>query len=367
MRAKEFLAEATDKKLGRDLNHLEDFVFFYGSAGAAEAVNNLESYTKDTSGVAIKWDGQMAIYWGRDDVGDFQLLPANNWGRAEGKVKSAEELGNFFTSRGKGEPWRAQLASDLESLWPIFEAATPKNFRGYLFGDLLYHPGKQKEDLADQIKFTPNKTTYVVNKNSAIGKAVASTQAGISAHGYYKHFGDAKDTMQSIPNVERFSSADLLVMGPVYMDKKRPKVKSAELKKIRDYINLHSSDIDNFLRPKEGLSDLKQIIYTYVNTISKARQLDQLEHGFWDWLKASKVSAPKQAKIAELSRSMPTALPAILHLVVLIMNAKNHVIDQLDTAGHDVTAYTGGERGGEGYVVRAHDTKLVPRHRWQPN
>ena len=368
MRAIEFLAEAEAKKLGRDLNHLEDKVFFYGSAGAREAVDNLESYTKDTSGVAIKWDGQMAIYWGRDPNGNFMLLPMNNWGRTEGQVKSADELADFFTSRGKGEPWREQLASDLRGMWPIFEAATPKRFRGFIFGDLLYHPGKQKENLADQIKFTPNKTTYVVNKKSAIGKRVAETKIGVSAHGMYKNFGDAKDAMLPIKDITQFNSPNLLVMGPVYMDKHRPKLNNNEMKSIRTYIDKHAADIDNFLAPKDKLGDLKQIMYAYVNAMSKEKRLAEIERGFFDWIKTSgKVSAPKQERIAELSRQMPTALPAILHLVRLIMTAKDHVIDQLDSASGDVTAYTGGARGGEGYVVRAHDTKLVPRHRWQPN
>lgn len=369
MRAFEFLAEAETKKLGRDLNHLEDLVFFYGSKGANQAVDNLESYTKDTSGVAIKWDGQMALFWGRDEHGNFMLLPKNNWGRTEGQVKSAEELAAFFTSRGNNEPWRAQLASDLSGMWPIFEAATPKRFRGFLFGDLLYHPGKNKEDLADQIKFTPNKTTYIVNKNSAIGKRVAETTIGITVHGMYKHFGDAPESMLPVKAMDQFNSPSILVMGPVYMDKHRPKVNNKELSSVREYVMKHSAEMDVFLAPKEGLGDLKQIIYKYVNTMSKARRLDEIERGFWDWLKGadSKVSAPKQARIGELSRQMPTALPAILHLVRLLMTAKDHVINQLDTANGDVTAYTAGERGGEGYVVRAHDVKLVPRHRWQPN
>ena len=44
MRAREFLREAaapaTMKKLGRAFNHLEDLVFFHGSAGTLEALKH---------------------------------------------------------------------------------------------------------------------------------------------------------------------------------------------------------------------------------------------------------------------------------------------------------------------------------------
>jgi hypothetical protein len=45
-------------------------------------------------------------------------------------------------SRGKGEDWREKFASDMAALWPIFEAATPADWRGYVYGDILFHPGK---------------------------------------------------------------------------------------------------------------------------------------------------------------------------------------------------------------------------------
>ena len=49
------------------------------------------------------------------------------------------------------------------------------------------------------------------------------------------------------------------------------------------------------------------------------------------------------------------------------MAAKDHIIDQLDSAAADVKATTKGEPGGEGYVALGSKTKLVPRQRWQPN
>jgi hypothetical protein len=98
--------------------------------------------------------------------------------------------------------------------------------------------------------------------------------------------------------------------------------------------------------------------------MTKMGKLGQLQSGFFDWLKQSKVSAGQQAK---LMASDTDGLNAILELVVKVQNAKNDIIDQLDNAGADVTATTKGERGGEGYVATRDKIKLVPRHRWTPN
>jgi len=54
----------------------------------------------------------------------------------------------------------------------------------------------------------------------------------------------------------------------------------------------------------------------------------------------------------------------MFELVREIMAAKDEVIRELDGAGGDITATTGGKPGGEGYV--AGGAKLVPRDRWTP-
>ena len=74
-----------------------------------------------------------------------------------------------------------------------------------------------------------------------------------------------------------------------------------------------------------------------------------------------------QRKQAKLMAGDTKGLDAILDLVVKIQTMKNNLIDQLDSSSADVTASTGGERGGEGYVATRDKIKLVPRHRWTPN
>jgi len=363
MRAFEFLTEA--KQVGREFNHLEDLVFTDPDNGAKRAVQILKDMEQDSSDVAVKWDGNPTVYWGRDDDGTFRMVGKNNWGREEGKSSSPEELEKFINSRGKGEAWREKFAKDMASLWPIFEKATPDNFRGYMYGDLLYHPGKPKSGGDGSISFTPNQTTYNVKATSDIGRRVGKSKVGVAAHGVYQYFGDKSGT--PVEDVKQFNgTSDLFVMGQQYVSK-APAVKADNLAEIEKVANSAQPEIKKFFTPQAGLSDLADIFYTFVNQMSRAKKLEDLSPGsFTNWLQNSKTSANKQQKILQMAKEQSSTIENIFFLIKEIMKAKNEVIAELDAAEGDVTTNTGGKPGGEGYVKTKDYVKLVPRDRWTP-
>lgn len=367
MRAKEFLIEAA-AKVGRDFQHLEDLVFVDGSKGAQQALNYLESFGRSAKNISVKWDGNPTVFWGREPDGSFILVGKNNWDKESqgGKARSPEELEQFINSRGKGEDWRSKFANDMAALWPIFEAATPKSFRGYIFGDLLFHPGKPVTQDKDSIDFTPNQTTYHVKTQSSIGKKIADAKVAVAAHLKLDTFGQSLQEGEPFKNVEEFNKTQsLVVLGQTYVTH-QPKVDTSRVKQLEQFVKRHGQEIDQFLQPVAGLSDLKNIIYTYINNMSREKKLNQINTEFFNWLQNSKVSATKQAKIVELHKQLPTALTSILTLVEEIMQVKNDIIAQLDQAEADITASTGGKAGGEGYVSQQDFIKLVPRDRWTP-
>ena len=348
--------------VGREYNHVEDLVFIDGSAGANKAADILEKLGTDSGDVAIKWDGNPTIYWGREDNGQFVLVGKNGWGR--NKSTSAEDLANFIKNSGKGEDWREKFGNDMASIFKIMEAATPADFRGFVYGDLLYHPGKPFDSKDSSIQFTPNLVTYTVDTKSNLGKRIAGSKVGVVVHTKYEQFGSSAG--KPISDVQELNSNDVVVLGQTYVAH-QPSVDTSEVKEIRAMTQKYGKVIDQFLAPVAGLSDMKNIIYTYVNQMTRSRQLDKIENGFFDWLSSSKVSPNKQAKIADMNKQTPNALPAIFGLVKKIMTVKDHIIQQLDDADADVKQSTKGEKGGEGYVALGSKTKLVPRSRWQPN
>jgi hypothetical protein len=363
MRFSEFRQVLTEAaKVGREYQHLEDLVFVDGSAGAMNAADILEKLGSDSGDVAIKWDGNPTIYWGREANGQFVLVGKNGWGR--NKSTSPEDLSNFIKSSGQGEEWREKFGDDMAGIFKVMEAATPPDFRGFVYGDLLYHPGKPFTISDNKIQFTPNLVTYTVDTKSPLGERIADSTVGVVVHTKYDEFGSSAG--QPISDVENLNGNGAVVLGQTYVTH-QPKVDTKEVTEIRSMAKQNGKVIDSFLAPVAGLSDMKNIIYTYVNQMSRTQQLKNLENGFFDWLSSSKVSPNKQEKIVNMNKEVPQALPAIFGLVKKIMAVKDHLIDQLDSADADVKATTKGEKGGEGYVALGSKTKLVPRARWQPN
>jgi hypothetical protein len=361
MRAWELLVEAetpAPKKVGREFNHLEDLVFTEPN-GAVKAIEILKSLAKPETSITIKWDGNPTVYWGRDEDGTFRMVGKNNWGREEGKSSSPEDLKQFIMSRGKGEDWRDKFASDMAALWPVFEQATPKDFRGYVYGDILFHPGKPYQGADGRISFTPNQTTYAVLGNSDVGRSLVKAKIAVAAHKQFGYFGDK--TGEDFDNPEIFASNPELKVFGLTTVSTRSAVGADNLGRIQALAK-NQQAINNLLAPVAGMGYLQSEIYTFVNTQSKAKQLDNINtDAFMAFVGKTPVKA---AKIAAHSENHPGVMDTMFSLVKEIMAAKDEVIRELDSAKGDITATTGGKPGGEGYV--AGGSKLVPRDRWTP-
>ena len=363
MRAFEFLTEAdapAPKKVGREFNHLEDLVFTETN-GAQRAIKVLKDLANPSKKIAIKWDGNPTVYWGREEDGTFRMVGKNNWGREEGKSSSPEELKQFIMSRGKGEEWRAKFAGDIAAMWSVFEAATPNDFRGYVYGDILFHPGKPYQGADGRISFTPNQTTYAVKGTSEVGRKLSKAKIAVAAHQQYGYFGDKSG--EPFENPEAFSTnPELVVFGQTYVSY-RPEVSADNLGKIESLAK-NQNTINKFLTPVAGMGYLQNEIYSFVNAQSKAKQLENINsESFFNFLQKTPAKA---VKIKTHSDANPGVLDTLFDLVREIMAAKNEVIRELDAAEGDITATTDGKPGGEGYVSGDDSVKLVPRDRWTP-
>jgi len=275
-------------------------------------------------------------------------------------------LSAFINSSGKGEAWRQQFGSDMGAVFNILKEATPPNFSGYVYGDLLYYPGKPFQRFKDHIEFTPNLVTYKVPTTTDLGYRMIPSLVGVVVHAKYSEFGSKAGV--PVENTKQLNSKQAVVLGQTYVSH-QPEVNVDQVSNIRSLASSQGSNIDSFLEPKPGLSDLSSILYSYVNKTSKAGKLGSLGvASFVDWLEstASKVSVGKQAKIKDLLNENSQGLEAIFNLVEMIIEVKNNIIDQLDSGEADVTATTGNNPGGEGYVDTVNHLKFVPRHRWTP-
>lgn len=382
MRAKEFLREAeaaVQKKLGRAFNHLEDLVFFHGSAGTLEALEHIKEIAtaEGSTSIRMKWDGNPQIYWGREQAGGPLILAGHNGWSKGYKTDNPRDIVDFITNKS-GSPKtpeekaaRQEFANMFASLYPMFDAATPKDFVGFVYADGLFLQRPQV-DQQGVYNFCPNpksQTCYHVRADSALGKRIATAKAMVVGHAFFDQFGQDDSEQKPIDDFTQFNSnQDLIVQGPVY-NSQPVQVADEEINAVEQYLQQHAREIDTFLQGAPGLGDLKNILYTYVNQTAKTKALDQLDvPHFFNWLKNSKVSTNKQAKIQELAERSQNALAAIFGLVKQIMDLKDAIIDQVESGAQGEIWDTQGE-GRVRYAPQGKqfgNVKLVPRKRWTP-
>jgi hypothetical protein len=381
MRANEFLKEAEEaatKKLGRAFNHLEDLVFFYGSRGTLEALEHLKEVAtaEGSKSIRMKWDGNPQIYWGRATKGGTLILAGHNgWARGAAS-DNPKDVYDFIVNKS-GSPktpeqaqQRQAFGKQFASLYPLFDAATPKDFVGFVYADGLFLQ-QPKVDQQGVYTFCPNpnsQTCYHVKADSPLGQQISKAQVMVVGHAYFPEFGMDDSEQRPMDDFSMFNrNPALIVQGPVY-NSNPVALDTSDIDKVEAYLNQHAAAIDGFLQGTAGLGDLKNILYTYVNQSAKAKNLDQIgTQDFFTWLKSSKVSLPKQTKIEQLAQQNANALDAIFGLVGRIMTLKDKVIDQVEQGQGEIW-----DTNGEGRVRYAPpgkqfgNVKLVPRKRWTP-
>ena len=344
------------------IDHAEDYVIFQGSKGAAHALESLKRLEQGGhSDTTIKWDGSPAIIFGRNDNGEFVFTDKSGFVKKGGveRATSGSDLAQFLLNRGGGKnrdnPDRIEFANNMKQAFALYEKATPKNFKGYFKGDLLYYNTPDIQD--NKYIFKPNIVTYKVDMNSELGKKIAQSESGIVIHRQIDEAGN-EGAIKIDPNTF-FEGNDVLVVPPVTVTK-APQVADNEIAEIKSEISKSGSAIDNLLDKnilaELKLADFQDILYLYVNQTN-------MKTDFFNWLKTSKVSTAKQQRIIDHVGKNKQGFTALFQIASSIQQVKNEIINQFDNHDADVQASIGDDPGGEGYVI-AHpkgDIKLVNR------
>ena len=131
---------------GARIDHAEDIIFDDGSKGAIRAIESLKKLEQGGhENVTIKWDGSPAIVFGRNENGEFVLTDKSGFVKKGGveRATSGDDLEQMLLGRSGGanrdKPDRIEFANNMNDIFDEYQKATPKDFRGYLMGDLLYY------------------------------------------------------------------------------------------------------------------------------------------------------------------------------------------------------------------------------------
>jgi hypothetical protein len=381
------------ERYGRPFNHPEHLVFFKGSRGTLEALSHFKEITDEHEGkttIRRKWDGNPQVYWGREQKnGPLILAGHNQWSRGV-KATSQHDVYDFIANQsGKAKTeqevkQRQQFATNFANLYPLFDAATPKDFVGFVYADNLFgvepNNPKQLEKPTKEYprgiwSFCPNpisKTCYHVDAASELGQRISQAQVMVVGHATFETFGASDREQQPMDDFSAFNrTPGLIVQGPIYTDT-APDVDSAPIDEMISYVKEHGDNIDGFLNSLPD-PDKNGIFYPFFNQMSNLHAGGKQDFStisgktFIDWMQQKGVSDKKQKHIVEMIQQYPGGLDAIFFLIKGIRSMK----DQLDTSIRQQPRKEIWDTNSEGHVRYAQkhhkygNIKIVPTT-WVP-
>ena len=353
----------------KGIEHFEDLVFRQGSAGVKTALGFLDALANNAPGcTSAKIDGRTAILFGRNEDGEFVLTDVSGFGAVsyDGLFKHPRALIRHLAARDQRAAAQGLAADRLQNLapiylhlWPMLEASLPKNFRGYVQGDLLFTSTPPEEQ--GNLVFTPNTVTYRIPAQSKLGEDISANHMAVAVHTVCDGPGLPKLPLEKI----RFNPVEgLLLVPPIRPGSNIEPTDPSNHRAIKGLLSLNGRHIDQLFNPSElramKISDLPRLCVDYINHLVGDSTIDQFEAqnmipGFMNWLQ-TKSTPRKFVNIREYLQS-PTsnadALTAAFAAFIMLHDIKMDLLQQLDRQ----------VPGQEGWVVATPDgtVKFVDR------
>jgi hypothetical protein len=323
----------------KGIEHLEDLVFRNGSAGIKRALEIVKHTASDTGKTTtVKWDGKPALVFGRDTDGTFVLTDVSGFTAKgyNGLFTSPRQVARHLEQRDDDAEAQGRPATRVETLlplyvqlWPMLESAVPKDFKGYVQGDLLYT--QRPPEQAGNFVFTPNTVEYKIPVSSDVGQRIANSEVGIAMHTRYAEPGAPKEP---IGRVEFKRVPGLLLLEPVYA-KENVRPNKALVQQVKDVYNNQGAAIDQLFNPAElralQITDLPKLCIDYINS-RVGTGFDNLLVQFGPWLQQH-VTPKKFNNIVEYiqsPRSNLDGMAAAFTAWVLLHDIKMDILNQLD-------------------------------------
>ena len=323
----------------KGIEHLEDYVFRNGSAGIKKALDIVKHTSVDTGKTTtVKWDGKPALVFGRDNNGTFILTDVSGFTAKgyDGLFTSPRQVGQHLAQRDADAEAKGKSATRVESLlpvyqqlWPMLDAAVPKNFRGYVQGDLLYMNTPPLE--VGNYVFTPNTIEYKIPANSDVGKRIGASEVGIAMHTRYAEPGAPKEP---IGTVNFKPVPGLLLLEPVFA-KENVRPNKQLIQQVRDIYSTQGAAIDQLFNPADlralQITDLPTLCVDYINS-RVGTGFDNLLAQFGPWLQ-QRVTPKKFNNIVEYiqsPRSNLDGMAAAFTAWATLHDIKMDILQQLD-------------------------------------
>lgn len=364
---------------GVRITHIEDTVLERGVDGALFALNQLEQLISNNPKykkyLTIKYDGKPAIVLGRDQTGRLMFTDKPRFVAKgyNGRAHSPEELQNVLLSRMPADATPEQIADrqnyarGLSIFWDTLENAIPKNFRGYILGDLMWSPGLSRPSVVDDYYvFEPNTVTYRIHKNTDIGQQITaaglSRSVGIAVHQYLPLDSSVPQLLTQIPAYNKKSG--LVLFNAEFPGQPELSLEKDRLAELKKQINTpaNRASIHSLLDPavlsSMRITDFPAQLQSYVNSRVDTGNFKNLAEGFLTWLPTSKLSESKKENIRNHVEMHRGGFDLLFKIFLALVYFKESLLQQLDSSQQSIQSTIDGQSGGEGYVYGEGDDKI---------
>jgi hypothetical protein len=271
----DYLAEAIGD--GPRIPHPEDSIL-QGSNKAMDYAQALEEIVQSPESGTIKWDGGIALYFGRNESGQFFMT--DKYMPAKGVYPTSPQGWRDYDA-GRGSN-RADLYSKIETIWPGLEKSVG-NTTGIFKGDLMAVSPDGLKPTGSGFVFSPTTVTYTVPTSSYLGKLMQNKVALIVVHEYDGKPWDGKQGLANVSNVA--------VISPnVDLNFSMPAVDASNLlKMVRDTESIISSfgkQSDAFVAGLDNVA--RGLLSKYLNHVRTQQTKDTINQ----WLRIN--ANPKQ-------------------------------------------------------------------------
>lgn len=265
---KDYLTEAIGD--GPRIPHPEDAIL-QGSDSAMKYALALEEIIQQPELGTIKWDGGIALYFGRNEQGQFFIT--DKYMPAKGVYPTSPQgWRDYDANRGAN---RADLYAKIDAIWPGLEKSVG-NTSGAFKGDLMMVDPAGLKPTGNDFVFSPTTVTYTVPTKSYLGKLMENKVALIVVHEYDGRPWDGQTGLANVSNV---------AVIPPNVDQKFSLADSrALLKLVRDaesMVSTYGKQADAFLAGLDNVA--RGLLGKYLNHVRTQQTKDTINQ----WLQVN--------------------------------------------------------------------------------
>jgi Family of unknown function (DUF6267) len=346
------------------ITHVEDLIIEKGSVGAVQALEAISGLSRDTHTMTVKWDGSVALVFGRDQNGQLVLVDKHMYSKVVKGQMPFMTIRDYDTKRSAN---RVSLWETEDILRPALENVIPRVRNQFWMGDLMW-TGQPKQN-AGFFVFRPNTVEYRIKVQSPLGsKIIQNTAGGIAVHTFIPGLGQTDEPLSGLKGLNPNKGITFLVGA--MKEKPSVTIDPKKFKEAKNLIEKNKTAVDQFFKDLEELKG-RSIITAMGPFITSMLDENDVQTNivprFLKFLEGKLSETAKKKFLGDKQNGWlyqdpggARGLLGVWSMWAAVTDLKLHVKKQIDTQqqNSEIIAITNGVSAHEGYVFGAGRDKL---------